>query len=183
MNITALHRRTAALVSAIALLAPGAAMAQAAATAAPAAPVRSDAREQAPAALMGIWEVDIAASTFAGAAPARALRIFQYTKDAKIMVTFISVNAAGGYTYGHWGAAVDGSDALEFHSSYGATPYNIVTLKKVDDRNFDLQVLRNGKLDMTGSYQLSEDGETLTYKYAYGPRESTLVYRRWAPLA
>lgn len=185
MKTFSLHRRAAAFVSALALIAPGAALAQTAAPTAPAAPaaVRSDAREQVPAALLGIWEADIAASTYTSAPPRQALRIFQYSEDAKVLVTFITVNTAGATTYGHWAAAVDGSEAMEYHSSYGATPYNTVTLKKVDERNLNLTVARNGHLDMTGSYQLSEDGKVLTYKYAYGERATTIIYRPWVPAA
>ncbi len=138
-------------------------------TAAPAAPVAHvDARERVPAALLGFWKADVAASTYSGTPPREQLRLFSYTADAKVLVTFINTNAAGVTSSGHWAAQVDGSEALEYHSSAGSIPYNVVTLTKVDERNLTLTVGRAGVEDMKGSYALSEDGQTLTYTYQYG---------------
>jgi hypothetical protein len=175
-------RRVAAFVSALTLIAPGVALAQAAPAPAPAAApahVRSDAREQVPAALLGMWKADIAASTYSSTPPREALRSFQYTADAKVLVTFMTVGADGAVTMGHWAAQVDGTQALEYHSNAGSTPYNVVTLTKVDERNFNLVVSRAGVTNITGTYLLSEDGQTLTYKYVAGGKETTVVYRRW----
>ncbi len=175
-----LRRCATILVSAIAISLPAMALAQTATPAAPSPPaVRSDAREQVTAALLGIWKADIAASTYASTPPREALRVFQYTADGKVLVMFLTVAANGSVSNGHWSAQVDGGEALEYHSSYGSTPYNIVTLTKVDARNFNLAVSRHGVVSITGSYLLSEDGQTLTYKYQTGGRETTILYRRW----
>jgi hypothetical protein len=180
MTSLPLRRRAAVFVSAMALCLPGLALAQTAAPAAPApAAVRSDAREQVPAALLGVWKADIAASTYTSTPPREALRVFQYSADGKVLVMFLTVAANGSVSNGHWSAQVDGSDALEYHSNYGSTPYNVVTLTKVDDRNLNLVVSRNGVVSITGSYLLSEDGQTLTYKYLAGGKETTILYRRW----
>ena len=172
-------RRIAAFVSALALIAPGAALAQTAAAPTAAPHVRSDAREQVPAALLGMWKADIAASAYTSTPPREALRSFQYTADAKVLVTFMTVGADGNVTMGHWAAQVDGSEALEYHSNAGSTPYNVVTLSKVDERNFNLVVSRAGVTSITGTYLLSEDGQTLTYKYTASGKDTTVVYRRW----
>jgi hypothetical protein len=134
-----------------------------------------DAREQVPPALLGMWKVDIAASTYGGTKPKAALRSFQYTEGGKVLVTFMTLNAAGAYSSGHWAAQLDGTDGIEYHSSAGSIPYNIVRLTKVDERNLVLAVLRHGQETMSATYQLSEDGKTLTY--AYG--SNILVYRKW----
>ncbi len=134
-----------------------------------------DAREQVPPALLGIWKVDMDSSTYSGSKPKVALRSFQYTQDGKVLVTFITLNAAGVYSTGHWAAQLDGTDAIEYHSSAGSIPYNVVRLTKLDERNLQLVVLRHGQVSMNATYQISEDGTTLTYKYG----SNVLVYRRW----
>lgn len=134
-----------------------------------------DAREQVPPALLGIWKVDMVSSTYSGTRPKAALRSFQYTQDGKVLVTFMTLTAAGVYSAGHWAAQLDGSDAIEYHSSAGSIPYNVVRLIKVDERNLQLTVLRHGQVSMSATYQISEDGATLTYKYG----NNVLVYKRW----
>lgn len=146
---------------------------------APAAPAVTDAREMTPAALLGVWGADVAASTYASTPPREQLRIFQYTEDAKLLVMFLNQNASGGQSGGHWAVQVDGTPGIEYHSSRGSIPYNVVTLTKVDARTFDLTVTRNGELDLTGRYVLAEDGSTLTYTYGAGDRATRILYRRW----
>jgi hypothetical protein len=159
-----------------------AATAQAQAPAAPAAPamvpassVHRDAREQAPAGLIGLWKADMALSTYSGAKPKSALRSFAYTADGKILVTFMTVGANGNYSTGHWAAQPDGTDSLEYHSAAGSTPYNIVRLTKVDDKNLDVQIVRFGKPTDRYHYTLSDDLKTLTYTYP----NNKIVYRKW----
>lgn len=174
-------RRLVALAGALALIAPGAALAQSAAAPAAHAPaaVRSDAREQVPAALLGMWKADIAASVYTSTPPREALRSFQYTADGKVLVTFMTLGADGSTTLGHWAAQVDGTPGLEYHSNAGSTPYNVINFTRVDARNFNLVVSRGGVVNITGTYLLSEDGQTLTYTYMAGGKETTIVYRHW----
>ncbi len=134
-----------------------------------------DAREQAPAALIGYWKVDLDASTYAGNKPRAATRSFAYTEGGKILVSFATLNASGGFSFGHWAAQVDGTPAVEYHSSAGAIAYNEVSLKKVDDHTLNLTVTRHGKVDLEAVYKLSADGQTLTYSYG----GNVLVYRPW----
>ena len=152
----------------------GAGAAGAATAAAGAAP--RDAREQAPPALLGMWKADLAASTYPGAKPRNALRAFQYTADGKVLVTFMTLSATGAYSTGHWAAQLDGSPGIEYHSAAGSIPYNTVSFKKVDERNFTLAVYRNGLQNLAATYQLSADGKTLTYKYD----QTVIVYRPWS---
>jgi hypothetical protein len=163
---------------AMALAAPALAQAPAAtpAAAAPAAPRQfRDARERAPAALIGLWKADLAASTFGGAKPKSALRSFAWTEDGKVLVTFMTVGANGAYTSGHWAAQVDGTDGIEYHSTAGSIPYNIVRLTKVDEKNLDLVVFRHSQTPDRYHYTLSDDGKTLTYTYP----NNKIVYRKW----
>lgn len=138
----------------------------------------TDAREQAPAALIGAWKADLAASKYPGAKPQAALRTFAYTEDGKILVNFVTVNAQGQVSSGHWAAQVDGTPAIEYHSSAKSVPYNVVSLTKVDETKLNLTVTRHGKVDLTATYTLSPDGSRLTY--AYG--DTAIVYRRWTYL-
>jgi hypothetical protein len=151
-----------------------------AAPAPPGAPaVRRDARESVPAALIGAWKVDLARSTYAGTPPRNHLRFFEYTADGKIMVTFMTLSATGAQSTGHWSVQVDGSPGIEYTRSYGSTPYNIVTLTKADEYTFNLTVARHGVMNQTGTFKLSPDGETLTYTYATGAGNTTVIYSRW----
>lgn len=163
--------RIAALLAcaALALLPP-----TAAATAQEAGRIR-DAREQAPAALIGLWKVDLAASTYSGAKPKAAIRSIAYSEDGKLLVSFATHAASGAVSFGHWAAQVDGTPAIEYHSSAGAIAYNVVSLKKVDERTLHLLVTRHGRVDLEAVYQLSPDGRTLTYSYG----DNRLVYRPW----
>jgi hypothetical protein len=141
----------------------------------PASQVHRDAREQAPAGLIGLWKADLALSTYSGAKPKSALRSFAYTADGKILVTFMTVGSNGNYSSGHWSAQPDGSDSIEYHSAAGSTPYNVVQLNKVDDKNLDVQIVRFGKQTDRYHYTISDDLKTLTYTYP----GNKIVYRKW----
>ena len=146
----------------------------------PAAPeARRDARENVPAALIGPWKADLEASKYPGnSKPRVALRTFAYTEGGRVLVTFMTVGANGAYSTGHWAAQVDGTPGIEYHSAAGSIPYNVVSLKKINETTLNLTVSRNGKVSIEAVYTLSEDGKTLTY--AYG--ETTIIYRRWDKL-
>lgn len=134
-----------------------------------------DAREIIPAALIGPWKVDLEASKYAGNKPRVALRTFAYTEDGKILVTFMQVGANGNYSTGHWAVQADGTPGNEYHSAAGSIPYNVVSLKKINETTLNLTVSRHGKVSIEAVYTLSGDGKTLTY--AYGG--NNIVYRRW----
>ena len=134
-----------------------------------------DAREQAPAALIGHWKADLAASTYTGNKPQAATRSFAYTEGGRVLVSFATLTASGALTSGHWAAQVDGTPAIEYHSSAGAIAYNVVSFRKLDERTLSLTVTRHGKLDLEARYQLAADGRTLTYSYD----GNSIVYRPW----
>lgn len=135
----------------------------------------TDARQQVPNALLGAWKADVAASHYTDPSPRKALRFFAYTEGGKVLVSFMTLNAKGQLSSGHWAAQVDGTPAVEYHSQGGSIPFNVVYFTKVDDYNYHLVVKRNGKLEITADYNLSKDGKTLTYSYG----ETVIVYHRW----
>lgn len=139
------------------------------------APAPRDAREQAPAGLIGLWKADFSASTFAGAKPQALVRSFAYSEDGKILVNFWTLGTSGNLVAGHWAAQVDGTPAIEYHSSTGSIAFNVVSLKKIDDTSLALTVTRHGKVDIEATYKLSPDAKTLTYSYG----GNTIVYRPW----
>ncbi len=138
-------------------------------------PFHRDARELAPVALIGLWKADLAASSFKTSAPKAAMRSFAFTEGGRVLVTFTTLDARGMLSSGHWAAQVDGTPTVEYHSSAGSIPFNVVTLRKIDETTLDLTVTRNGKLDIEGTYKLSPDGQTLTYSYS----GNVLVYHHW----
>jgi len=163
--------RSCALGVALAILATGT---QAAEPAAQAAPLH-DAREMAPEGLIGFWRADLAASTFPGTKPGVALRSFAYDADGKVLVSFASRGTDGTITSGHWSAQVDGTPGVEYHSRAGSIAFNVVSWKVVGDGRLALTVTRGGKVDIEAIYQLSPDGQTLTYSYG----KTVIVYHRW----
>lgn len=162
----------AALAGAGLLLTPAVAAAQA-------SPQVRDARELAPPALLGVWKADVAASTYGSTPPREQLRIFQMTAEGRLLVSFLTLNAQGAQSGGHWAVQVNGEEGVEYHSARGSIAYNTVTLTMRDAYNFDLTVARAGEVYLTGSYLLSQDGSTLTYRYGEGDGATTIVYRRW----
>ncbi|WEQ55944.1 hypothetical protein LV564_02220 [Komagataeibacter nataicola] len=135
----------------------------------------TDARQQVSAALLGPWKADIAASHYTDPPPRKALRFFSYTEGGKVLVSFMTLNARGQFSSGHWAAQVDGTPGIEYHSQGGAIPFNVVYFTKVDDDNYHLVVKRNGKVEITADYALSRDGRTLSYRYG----ETVVIYHRW----
>src|SRR3546814_4326535 len=95
--------------------------------------------------LIGMWKADIQSSTYKGTKPQAAWRSFAYTEGGKVLVSFATRSASGAITSGHWAAQVDGTPGIEYHSSAGAIPYNVVSWKTVGQGRLHLVVARNGK--------------------------------------
>lgn len=66
----------------------------------------TDARQQVPNALLGAWKADVAASHYTDPSPRKALRFFAYTEGGKVLVSFMTLNAKGQLSSGHWAAQV-----------------------------------------------------------------------------
>jgi hypothetical protein len=166
--------RIAAYAIALSLGTTGAVALPIAAVAAEGLPQR-DPREIAPAALIGYWKADLAASTYPGAKPAAAYRSFAFSENGKVLVSFVTRGADGKTTFGHWAAQTDGTPAIEYHSSGGSLPWNVVSWKSTGEGRLALTVSRQGAATIEAIYQLSADGQTLTYSYG----KTIVVYRRW----
>lgn len=134
-----------------------------------------DPREIAPDGLIGYWKADIGASTYGSAKPSAAYRSFAYTEGGKVLVSFMTRNADGKVSFGHWAAQVDGTPAIEYHSSGGSLPWNVVSWQPGQQGTLALTVSRQGKPSIKAIYALSTDGQTLTYSYD----KTKIIYRRW----
>lgn len=167
-----------AAIAAFLLCAPAAIAAPTAAQSAITVP--ANAQEQAPEALLGAWKADIAASRYTGTAPRKNIRTFSYTKDGKLLVASVTLNAAGQVSMLHWAVSLDGAPAPEFTQSSRSVPASLVSLKMQDARTLKMVVSKHGAVNLTGQFVLSEDGKTLRYSYgAPGGPQNDIVYRRW----
>lgn len=141
--------------------------------------VRRDAREQAPAALLGVWQADLSASSYR-TPPREHLRSFHYTADGKILVSFLTLAADGTQSAGHWAVQLDGSPGLEYFAANGSTPYAEIRLIPVDSNTFTVINTRAGIQRSTATYRLSDEGDVLTITRTPNEGErSVVVYRRW----
>jgi hypothetical protein len=144
-----------------------------------AAGVRRNAWEQTPAAFIGNWKLDVAASKYGTTAPKMQYRIFDYSADGKFMCTYITRSAKDTFASGNWAVSLDGTPGVEYTRNYGATPFAIVTLKKVNETTLHLTAARAGKVFEEGDFTISPDGNTMTFDYGQGDKHDTAVYHRW----
>ncbi|WP_421729559.1 hypothetical protein [Brevundimonas sp.] len=141
--------------------------------------MKRDARERAPAALLGVWEADIAASTYS-TPPRQHLRSFFYTAEGKLMVSFLTLGADGRQSAGHWAVQLDGTPGLEYFAANGSTPYAEIRLTPVDAQTFTVTNTYAGEQASTASYVLSNEGQTLTItRTPKSGNRSVVVYHRW----
>jgi hypothetical protein len=142
-------------------------------------PVRRDASEAAPDRLIGTWILNLAKSKYAGPAPKSLTRSFDYTREGEILVSYVSVAASGIKTVGHWAVSLDGKWCPEFTRDWGATPFMMISMKKIDDDTFDWSYARWGRVLGTGGWSLSKDGKTLnqtvTTTNAQGQKSTNIV--------
>tara|TARA_R110002072_G_scaffold303107_2_gene493819 strand:+ start:96328 stop:96852 length:525 start_codon:yes stop_codon:yes gene_type:complete len=142
--------------------------------------VPANAQEQAPEALLGVWKADISASQYINTPPRKNIRSFSYTQDGKVLVTSTTLNSAGRVSMLHWAVQLDGTPAPEFTQVSRSTPASLVGLKMEDTQTFIMTVSKHGEVTLTGEMQLSEDGDTLTYRYGQpNGEQNRIVYHRW----
>jgi hypothetical protein len=120
-----------------------------------------DARESAPPALIGTWVLNVGKSKFPGTPPRSEVRTFDYTMDGLLLHTYAAETADGLHTFGHWYGRMDG-EAPDFLRPSGSTPFMIIGLKRVDDRNIEIVLKQRGTIGSKGVFTLSDDGQTLT---------------------
>jgi hypothetical protein len=141
--------------------------------------VRRSALEVIPEALIGVWKLDPAASSYQTPAPQAQIRVFDYTRDGRLLCDYVTQLGNGKQTDGNWEVQLDGSPGIEYTRPYGSTPFAVVTLRKLSETALYLTAARFGKVFETGTFTISPDGGTLTFRYQQGARKDTAVYHRW----
>jgi hypothetical protein len=144
--------------------------------------IRRSALEVIPQGLLGTWKLDRSASSYQTPAPKAQIRIFDYTRDGRLLVEYITFLQNGRQTDGNWSVRLDGSPGIEYTRSYGSTPFAVVTLKQANETSFYLTAARFGKLFESGTFTLSQNDNVLTFRYQQGEKHDVAVYRRWNTL-
>jgi hypothetical protein len=150
------------LLAAIVVAATATTWAWAQSTPQSAPPIRHAANEEVPDALIGTWLMNPAKSKYAGTAPKSLTRSFDFTRDGELLVSYVSVAQSGAKTIGHWAVSLDGKWSPEFTREWGAIPFMMISMKKIDDHTFDWSYGRWGRVLGVGGWKLSDDGKTLT---------------------
>ena len=116
--------------------------------------------------LIGTWTTNIAKSELTGAAFKSQVRTFDYSNDGLILCTLSTVGANGDTTFFHWFTRLDGQQMPEFSRSNRREHLNSITLKKVDDRTYEIagKTLATGKQHLSGTATISADGKTMTWR-------------------
>lgn len=128
-------------------------------------PVASVSAQEADA-LMGTWVTNVAKSELTGTPFKSQVRTFDYSHDGLIVCTLSTVTANGNTTFFHWFTKLDGQQMPEFSRSGKRVNTNSITLKKVDDRTYEIigKTLATGKQHLSGMASISADGKTITWR-------------------
>ena len=111
-------------------------------------------------ALTGTWQLNLAKSHFSsGELPAKlALTIAAEGSDG---IRYRSANLVAGKAGGAaWTAHFDGKQ----YPVTGTNDYDTVTVQKVNERTFHLQMRKNGELTVDLTYTVAPDGKSLRRK-------------------
>ena len=121
---------------------------------------------------IGTWVLNVAKSELAGPAPKSEFRTFALGPGGMVLCTITAVNHEGRGSFVFWEVRLDGSESGEYSSEGGATPIRMLHMKRVDPSTIEIVVKytkhthlkHEGILSATGSFVVSKDGKTLTYK-------------------
>ncbi len=115
-------------------------------------------------ALIGTWVLNMAKSTVSPV-PKVQIRSFDYTHDGMIMCTLRGESAQGNKSFTHWFTNLDGVQHPEFPRGAKNGPVTSIALRKTGERTAEIKgvTLANGKVHLTGSLSISEDGKTMTW--------------------
>jgi hypothetical protein len=132
-------------------------------------PLVAQSRSAVEAGLLGTWTLNLAKSKYSpGPAPRSQQRIYELHADG-IKVTLNIVDARGRPTTIEYTANYDG---VEYPVS-GSTDYNMITLRKIDDRTAEATLSHADRVFGVARRSLSDDGNTLTISFQqYEPRAS-----------
>lgn len=137
---------------------------------------------------VGTWVLDVAKSTYENQpAPRSGMRTFDYERDGLILTTAHSVSTSGNTSFVHYLFTLDGKEYEEVTrgsaTARGNRTPTFVSAKKIDDRNIDVEFKSGGRIIISHSWTISEDGKTFTVKRkgtnAQGqPTYSVTVYEK-----
>ena len=108
--------------------------------------------------VIGTWELNVAKSTFnPGPAPKSESRTYVLAGNA-ISATSKGLDADGKPTSGQWTVNYDGLD----HPSTGNPEIDTLALKRIDANTAEFTEKKAGKVVVTGTRAISQDGKTMT---------------------
>ena len=124
---------------------------------------RRDAREKALDGIIGSWVQNVEKSNYDPGPPLKSqVRQFDYTFDGNLLCHMVQERQDGTKFVGHWIASMDGRHWPEYFRSQGSIPALVISPQKIDDRHSGGLVYRNGQAVSRASWEISEDGNTLT---------------------
>ena len=131
--------------------------------------------------LVGNWELDLAKSTFDGAAPARRMVMFDTVPNG-LKETITTTTAGNAEVTYHlvYTAKFDGKD----YPADVASAFDTVSIKRVDARTIERMGKVKGQVVQTETYTVSPDGKMLTVKQGGSnngvPLKSAQIFERAA---
>jgi hypothetical protein len=132
-------------------------------------PIAAQSQSAVEAGLLGTWNLNLAKSKYSPGPPPRSQqRIYEAHADG-VKVTLHIVDQRGRPTTIEYTAKYDG---VEYPVS-GSTDYNMITLRKIDDRTAEATLSHADRVFGTARRTLSDDGKMLTISFQqYEPRSS-----------
>ena len=126
----------------------------------------------------GTWELNVAKSTFAGAAPRSQTRTWE-TSGQMVKYTLKGIDSQGKPMLTQYTAAYDGKD----YPITGAAGSDTIALTRVDARTVRFTQKLAGKVVATGTRVVAPDGRTVTVtsegtNAAGQPTKTPLVFER-----
>jgi hypothetical protein len=106
---------------------------------------------------MGTWKLNEAKSKLAPGMPKNNTVVYEAAGD-NMKATVDGTDAAGEPAHNEWTGKFDGKD----YPVTGDPNSDTRSLKKIDDRTFELTVKKGGKVSAAGRIVLSADGKTRT---------------------
>lgn len=116
--------------------------------------------------IIGTWVTNVAKSELSGTPFKSQVRTFDLSEGGLLLCTLSTVTASGGSTFYHWFTRLDGNQMPEFSRAQQRKHTNSITLKKVDERNYEIigKTLATGKQHLSGTATISADGRTMMWR-------------------
>jgi hypothetical protein len=106
---------------------------------------------------MGTWKLNEAKSKFAPGMGKNTTVVYAEQKD-KMKVTVDGVDKDGKPTHSVWVGKADGTA----YKGKGNLPWDAAAYKVVNDRTYEITVMKDGKMMWTGKSTVSADGKSRT---------------------